>query len=465
MAAGTNIAVLEGKEGWLFLEGFGPHSVLKEAQDLTSWRKHLLPKHIANYVARHNRVTERGIPFFVVFAPEAAGIYPEMLPPPWTIEFPTAAEVLTAELEKRGVNVVCASEELRVGKLRANTYRKQDSHWELAGAYLCYRKLVEKVREVLPVHYVDDGQISFNEKIVYGDLGVHMVPERSCSTQSVEIAGYTVTTASKLFDLREKSFRHTQCAGANCRALIFRDSFANALSPFLERTFADLFLIAPSPTMLDDAIDRLKPEVVILEVAERALYQEEFAFSDWDARSFEQIYMERAANPVGAELQIEAMTLIEGGRPEMALARAAAAIAIEGDRARLGYLSWALLNLGEYQLCKSVTSNRLSEDDKFIHYLYAQSCFRLGDLDSAFSSINKCISLQPNNGLYLYTLGEWLFSLARYQEAYVVAQKAVKCAPLHKRSWDVLIESARQAGIISEANDYSRSAISIFGSL
>ena len=424
----------------------------------------MLPRHVANYLSRHKRVTERGIPFILVFAPEATGIYPEHLPDSAGVELPTVAEILSERLRAEGVEVICPSEALRAAKGAVDLYLQLDSHWSFSGAYLCYRQIVAALQQNLPVKEVAWQHISYGSRNGYGDLGVHTRPERKGPIQTVDIAGYEVTTSSTIYDQREKNFRQTTCPMGVGKALVFRDSYANALSPFLERTFAETTLIAPAPTMLDSAIDLYAPDVVILEVAERALYQEEFAFSDWDARTFEQNYFERLENPVGGKLQTESLTYIGAGQPAEAIPALAVAVALEGENARVHNLAWALLNMGNSPLCRTLSAAFAAKtDNRFLHYLHSQAAYNCNLQEEALAALDRAIAQQPKNALYHYSRAEWLYRLNRHEETIASALISVSYAPLHERSWSLLGGALQKTGRAKEAEAYYQQADHIFG--
>jgi alginate O-acetyltransferase complex protein AlgJ len=456
MIAGSDIKVVEGKSGWLFLEAFGANRYLATAENLSTWKEKVLPKHVANYSARARRVAERGIGFLVVIAPETSGIYPEYLPDGWNVEMPTAGECLASLLSQEGVNVICPAPMFRASKA-LDLYCRLDSHWSFSGAYLCYQLMMERIRQFLPVTPIPWQRIYFGASSGYGDLGVHVTPERKGSIQTVAIEGYDANSGPNLYDHREKNIRRVNCAQGNGKAVIFRDSFSNALTPFLERTFAETVFIAPAPTMMDSAIDAEKPDIVILEVAERALFQVEDAFADWSARSFSQEYLELATNPTGGRFQVDAINHLVAGSMIEAISSAAVAVALENADARVHNLAWALYAAKQYKLCHVLTEKFAKQtDDQFLFYLDADAAVQLGDFGRAEESINSALAKQPNNALYLFLKGAWLKNQLRLEEAFDALERSVGYAPLHHASWVLLIEVASMLGRADIRDRYQR---------
>ncbi len=441
MVAGSHISVVAGKSGWLFLESFGSNAYLNEAGNLARWRAELLPKHIARFMSRHERMKERGLPFVVAFAPEASGIYDEHLPEGRVVERPTACEILANELRARGVNVVCPSEALRRAKGPVDVCLRLDSHWSEFGAYIAYRQIIEALGPEYSHAMVPWQEVFYGNQVGYGDLGVHVSPERKGNIQTVDIPGYEVQAERNTFDVREKNLRRFKCARGIGKALIFRDSFANALSPFLERTFAESYLVAPSAAMLETAIDHFEPDVVILEVAERSLFEEGEPFSDTPARSFAQDYLELATNEAGGRLQVQSYNALMTGQNDEALMLSAIAIAIEGDGKRLYNLAWAFHRKERFDLCHLLTS-QVSErlQDPFIYFLQADSAYFIGKPQEAVEAIDAALRLQPRNALFLFLKGEWEVQLGHTESAADALEASLRYAPLHERTWNRLIE-------------------------
>lgn len=464
MIAGSQISVIPGNSERLFLKAFGSNEYLLEARDLTAWRREKLPRLIANYMARHNRMVERGLPFVVVFGPEASGIYPEHLPEGYSVERPTACELLARELSSRGVNVVCPSEAMRQAKGPVDVCLKLDSHWSNFGAYIGYRQIMNALGSPFEDATVPWQSIFYEEKVGYGDLGVQVTPERKGYVQSVSVAQGGIQSDKNVFDIRDKNFRRTRNPNGVGSALIYRDSFTNALGPFFEATFAETYLLAPAPVMLDSAVDQFQPDVVILEVAERALFGYEDPFADWSARTFAQEYLELSDNAVTGRLQVQALNAIYAGQFDDAISIAGMALSHEGDAPRIYNLAWALHKKGRHDLCHQLTSGHSEAlKDPFIYYLEADSAALLGKTADAVTAIEKALELQSTNALYLFLLGEWLLQLGDPARAAATLVQAIHYAPLHDRSWSRAADAFEALGNKTEAERIRQTMRQVLG--
>ena len=446
MIAGADVGAVEGLDGWLFLRRVGDIDTLQGFSDLGEWRRRVLPGFVANFASRARRMAARGIPFVVVLAPEATGIYPDMLPEDaGPIETPTMAEHLAGALAEEGIKVVCPAARLRAARGPIDVYQRLDSHWSAFGAFLCYREILEQLSIEGPCWR----DIRYSVRNGFGDLSIHVIPERSGAVHDTEIPAISATAGANIFDNRARNVRRHQCEAGVGRALVIRDSFASALTPFLERTFAETILVGGSPAMPDDAIDHFAPDIVILEMAERSLLVPQDPFADWPAASFEQLHYEKATNPIGGQWQCQARTALEGNKPIEAMAAASVAIALEGADGRFHNLAHALLMAGHGnptllkvgdELCARTAPQR---DDRYLHWLHSQFAYMRGRETEARIALKRALERQPSHAQYLYSLAVWDHLAGDHASALAVMLRSLEGAPLHADSWRIAILSAR----------------------
>ena len=420
--------------------------ILDQFADTAEWRRVMLPRLVASYTTRARLVQARGAAFLLVVAPEASGVMSDKLPPGRSVDIPTRAEQFADRVREAGVDVVCPSPALRAARGPVDTYQKLDSHWTPYGAFLCWEAMKEYLPRQRAVGWRD---VRYTSRVGYGDLSVQLVPERVGPIHFAELPGTTVVTGPNVYDRRELNVRRTTCAAGVGRALVFRDSYGNALAPYIERAFAETILVGGSPAMPMDALDLFKPDVVIMEVAERTLLLETDPFSDWPARTFEQMFHEKLANPVGGRYQAEATAAIAAHKPRDAIAPAAVAIALEGAEARVHNLAQALMDAGQsdpallqlgYTMCAAIAPHR---QNRYLHYLHAQLSYMTGREPEAREALARAIALQQENGLYLYSLAAWDYLASRHAESLAMMRRSLASAPAHLESWRLAIVSAR----------------------
>lgn len=437
--AGSIIEIAEGDENWLFLRRYENLEILALMTDLSMWGKTHLPSLVAQFESRHARLSKRGIPYFVAIAPEKATIYPERLPPSHRLADPSAGQMLTRGCAQAGIDAIDLAMQLRSAKGALDLYYRTDSHWTYYGAYIAYCAIIEAVKKVLDVTEVGPHEVVFTDKDGFGDLGVHLVPERRGLLQTVDCKSRLVSTAIQAYDRREHAFAVHTCEEGRGKALVLRDSFTTFLGPFLSRTFAETVYVAPPVAMMDDMIDDLKPDIVIHECSERALFYRPDGLADWEARSWRQIYLESYDHPNEADLIRPLHQALDECRFDDAVSLARR-LAERSSPALDHNLAEALLKSGAYNEALEICcrADVRQGADPFVRYLKAYAQHALGDLDGAVESLHGALALRPGHARYLFKLGCCLAVGEDKVAAAAALQAATEGAPAFVEAWDQL---------------------------
>jgi alginate O-acetyltransferase complex protein AlgJ len=264
-----------GKDGWLYLGQKGKKVFTG---------KFMLSKEQIQGIAEElkNRtllLEQMGIKFYVVFAPLKEDIYPEFLPashahcPTGTVTEKTI-EVIRKTV---GINFIELEKPLLEARKYGRLYNKTDNHWNRLGAYYAYREIAKRVRKDFPlVRMVENSALSFHEKIIpSGNLAI--MADLSDYMKEVDIVPYMNNPRAKpgkkggikpppgVPDGHFEMVRETGDATLP-KALLIRDSFTDALMPFLDETFQRTVYI------FDDwhydfnrvVVENEKPDLVIL---------------------------------------------------------------------------------------------------------------------------------------------------------------------------------------------------------
>ncbi len=263
--------VLVGKDRWLFYTG---NEVVDDYRgvnqislgELEHWRRVL--------EAKRNWLASQGISYVFVVAPNKHSIYPEYLPngirqvressPVDQIVKYLAANSDVTFLDLRGTLIERKDEGL--------LYYPTDTHWTAFGAFMGYEKIIAEVAKdyplVIPLELADL-KYSVKERDGFGlatmlglqdllteDVEYLRVPKRKSFVKKKE--GRTLTMMTKSEDLP--------------KAIMFRDSFAMRLIPYLSENFSEIHYITAKwhqRTPIKRMIDEIKPDVVIEEWCER----------------------------------------------------------------------------------------------------------------------------------------------------------------------------------------------------
>jgi hypothetical protein len=270
-------AVVVGKDDFLFfgadesIDDFANARPFTESE-LANWRESIV--RIRDWCQRHN------IAYVFTIAPDKYLVYPE--------EFPEAAKQIgnasRADQLYGAISDTRVSVDLRPilghAKTGERIYYLTDTHWNDRGAFAAYQAIIRAIRAQNPDVPPEWQRSDFDARssIVEGqDLAgmmglthvIHedalpLVPRRPRQARVVEPAGWNP---------RESIGRLvTEIPGSHLpRAVVFRDSFANGLVPFLSEHFSQAVYLWQNDVDPDDIL-KWHADVVIQEIVGRHLY-------------------------------------------------------------------------------------------------------------------------------------------------------------------------------------------------
>lgn len=271
--------VVFGLDGWMFWPDDGDNVPVTMADVRGHLR--LEPDEIRQ-IAEHVRAIRERLAacdrtVFVVVAPNKQSIYPEYLLGDRAVPAPTRLDDLLYRLDPSVSGMVIDPRpELRAAKVAPGLrlYNKTDTHWNQLGAFYVYRKIVQTLERARPVSRPELASLAHYDIVVQryegGDLAVRMLfsPWRFSDQDVVLRPRPDVPAVSSTF-LADRSQMLTNPWGAG-RLLLEGDSFAPPLADFLARHFATV--LVPETGRFDgEVVARHRPDVVLLEVAERNL--------------------------------------------------------------------------------------------------------------------------------------------------------------------------------------------------
>ena len=274
--------VVVGKRGWLYYtdvpigrdyDAVRPFT----EEELACWQQML--------EQRRDWLAARGMRYYFVIAPDKQTIYPEMLPA--TLR-PRHGSVRLDQLQA----YLKAHSDFRILDLRAplleakdreRLFCMTDSHWNDHAAYLAYRSLMTTLAESfpcmepLPRAALVEGRIpglggdlarmlGLADRYHEDYLVLNPRTPRQAHVIPVDPQWHVPDWRWPL--LTERSGPHLR------RAVMFRDSFAACMIPFLSEHFRRIFYFRQEPTEFDyTVVDREKPDLVIQETVERKLLE------------------------------------------------------------------------------------------------------------------------------------------------------------------------------------------------
>jgi alginate O-acetyltransferase complex protein AlgJ len=271
----TTPSVIRGRDGWLFYGAEESRYVsgawTPSAADLA---------HIADaYAARGRWCRAHGVAYVFLVAPNKSTIAPDNAPSWYRPAAPTPLDRLLPMLRAAGVTTVDVRAQMRDAARRGEVYSRGDTHWNDAGAYVAYRAVVA----ALAGSGVRDAVVASGTRVVStrGDLlnfsGVGgrimdrvVMLDFPKHAHPAALPDLERAAAAKEFSL------HASAVDAPLPvAVIFGDSFADRIAPFLAEDFR-LTVALQQKNALSAQFDpavvlAAHANVVVQELAERNL--------------------------------------------------------------------------------------------------------------------------------------------------------------------------------------------------
>lgn len=271
--------VIAGREGWLFYNDgskLGPargQPPLTDA-DAAEWLRGLS--------GRIEALQADGVAYLVVVPPAKETIYPQFGPAWYAGPNPRRTSLRLAGLAARTApgHVLHLRDPVQaVAASGTQAFSRHDTHWTGDGAYAGYAAIMDRLRALgvdQPTRPLSDFHPVVNGVNPPRDLALMLgvasfVPIHYRGYVDPAAAGYKTTWLSERRGWTAPQVVDTGRPGKPT-LLLTRDSFSNALTPFLLGHFSRVVL-----THIDDGfwrqdlIDRFHPDVVMLEVQEHGL--------------------------------------------------------------------------------------------------------------------------------------------------------------------------------------------------
>jgi len=292
-APGASERQVVGPHGWIFWSDYVDHyasqavgrTLLTDLQ-VEQWVNHLTEV--------RDQLAQRDIPLYVIVTPSTSSIYPE--------ELPTWMQRL------RGSTImdqfIAASGDLPVMDLRHDLIEQKDgpahlfswsnSHWTDYGAYVAWKQIaactnaMDPVAKPLKVPAIDGTTVigDFNEWAPFGiaspgaDWAVPNFVDPMMPVTRTDKSGVTEVvpgaTGTDLSVLPATTTVPEPWTGKS--ALIFRDSMGGGLSPMWQQAYSPTWQVDEpyitgtiKPSNFAQLVDEHKPDVVIVQLAERYL--------------------------------------------------------------------------------------------------------------------------------------------------------------------------------------------------
>jgi len=266
--------VIVGRSGWLYLaEGTEEFEPLT-APELGRWKLDL--------EQRRDWLEARGTKYLFVAVPDKTDVYPEFLP-----EAHLRAKVRSridlfcrAMATRTTVPVLNLGPPMRGAKTRDEIYFRNDPHWNYLGAHIAYASIMAALDPWYPeLETIPWREFAIEKREVRGGGLARMM---GLATRLTEVTykpdRSELARCARRIELSPeprnvRSPFATDCPDKPLRVLVFRDSYATALTPYLSESFGHVayFWERPSFALLKRIVEEEQPDLVIEERVSRYL--------------------------------------------------------------------------------------------------------------------------------------------------------------------------------------------------
>lgn len=266
--------VIIGKDDWLFYNS----KAHEDGDTLADFRgtNYNTPQELEDMkqalLEKQEYLDSQGIEFHVFIAPNKASIYGQYMPSYYKQAEVTKTDRLVDYLRKEtDVSIIYPKNILLEQSEKYETYQKNDTHWNEIGGYIGFQELMKNIeKDYLPINLES---IPITSHIVSsGDLSTKINAQ-----EWTEDNAYTLDYKSDIIpELLESDtnawYKYQSNSTNNKKLLMFRDSFTNNMIPYLTKEFSES-AFNWSRYFDKELIEKEKPDVVVIEVVERAVDQ------------------------------------------------------------------------------------------------------------------------------------------------------------------------------------------------
>lgn len=256
-----NAKVIAGREGWLYLEEAAGDYSGEARLDQGDMRRLILTLEQVQETLKSNGKT-----FIICIAPNKSTIYPQYMPAHYRR---AAGDGNLERLMGSGLNTV----DLRplLAGQEALLYYQSDSHWNNTGARLAARTLLEAIPQLDSNAIFSWEDAPWEPVEITGDLAHMLYPADTPGEADRQFAdalpAYDYIGRFRTLDDLNIT---TQGGKSPLKLFMMRDSFAQALIPYMGNAFSQAHFTRKMPLPLaDEAVG--DADVVVLEMAERRL--------------------------------------------------------------------------------------------------------------------------------------------------------------------------------------------------
>lgn len=265
--------VIMGKKGWFF---YNETTTVSDFRRLTTIDTNEVKNVLNILISRLQWMKKRHIKYYILVPPNKERIYPGFMPDAYfkvdnfghnRLDFYKKMVEQYTE-----ATIIDPSEALERAATRRDVYYSTDTHWNLFGGFIGYQILMNEVVKDFPqVEIAQEKDFELNDYFISeGDLSSMLALQNIYRRK--EVAFTFLDSTKKLYPARPmeiiSAYNNVPIDSSQLKLVMFRDSYANYLIPFLNLNFKRAVYIW-NYEFMPDLIEKEKPDVVVFESLER----------------------------------------------------------------------------------------------------------------------------------------------------------------------------------------------------
>jgi len=268
-----------GKDGWLFLgsikKGYTKYNdPIGDARNANLYSNDEL-KVFASYMeSLKTWLSDKGIEYVFVIVPNKHTIYFDKLPSYISkVNVQSSTDQLVEYLKSHTAVTVVDLRKILMENKKHQLYYKTDTHWNHYAANIAQHEIMLEIEKLYP-KLINPEYFNLREEIRGGgDLANFMGVEDFKESNPQPVFTNSCNPIKHPKDVEDTATNSFLCEGQKINALIFRDSFFNALQPYFERKFKKSTYIWQKLNYpaLKEYLEKGRYDIVIEEWVERSL--------------------------------------------------------------------------------------------------------------------------------------------------------------------------------------------------
>ncbi len=285
----ANKDVIKGEDGWLFYS-----ETLSDYQCTNLYTEEELEAIKNDVLATQDFLENKGIEFVIFIGPNKNSIYGEYMPSYIEIysEQSRVKQMVDYLQQNTDVQIIFPVQEMMDAKENhpdLKQYLKLDTHWNYMGGYWASRPLL-KALDVEPIPFDDLDYYEVNKpdfswngydeanmlgltNILDNDTNYHISNK---AIESIRYDGY-VPDDKDAFSSLSRVYSDAQ---DDRKIFLVRDSFGEAITPYIAASFSELYSIHRE-SLKCSQIDEEMPDIFIFEAVERNDFRGCFNYQNW----------------------------------------------------------------------------------------------------------------------------------------------------------------------------------------